>query len=469
MAAGTPSENGQQEVLRPEPVKRPGRLIGWMRALSGVISRLHPSKFVLFGYLSYVLIGWGLLCLPFAQKGPGVGALDNLFIATSAVSTTGLATVSISDSYNFFGQLVVLGLIQLGGIGYMTLGSFLILARKSDLSPMRMSVGQSVFSLPPTFRLADFIRGVIWFTLAIEAAGAVVLYFIFRQAGVDAPLWNAVFHSISAFCTAGFGLHNNSFESFTGNTGLNMAIAALSYMGAVGFIVFMDMWRMLRGKVKHVTLTTRIILAGTFWLTVAGTALLFVFEPTVQAMASGPRLMASFFQCMTAITTVGFNTISIAELSKASVLLIVVLMVIGSSPSGTGGGVKVTTLSAVLGTMRSSLRGDSQVRFWERTIPYERIMIAFASLGFYILALVIGGYLLEMTETTPFEMNLFEAASALGTVGLSMGITAGLSTLGKVIIMSLMFCGRVGPLTFGSAIMGRLSAQPVKPDGDLAV
>ncbi len=433
------------------------------------LGRLHPTAFVLLGYLSYVTGGWLLLCLPFSQKGDGAGPLDCFFISASAVSTTGLATVSIADRYSFVGQLVILVLIQLGGIGYMTLGTFFTLSRRNGLSPVRLGIGRAVFSLPDSFRLDRFIRSVIWFTAVIEIAGAAALYALFRRAGVEAPVWNAVFHSVSAFCTAGFGLSNTSFESFAGDPWMNGVLAALSYLGAVGFIVCVDFARMLTGKVEQVTLTTKIILWATLWMTVAGTGLLFLGEPSIRSMAPEDRLLAAFFQCMTSMTTVGFNTIPIGALSKASLLVIIVLMVVGSSPSGTGGGLKCTTLTAVLGVMRRAARGERDARFWGRSIPLDRVWMAVATLGFYLITLVVGIYLLELTQPTPFESNFFEAASALGTVGLSMGITPALTGLGKVIVIALMLCGRVGPLTLGTALFSRTPGRPKASDGDLAV
>jgi trk system potassium uptake protein TrkH len=433
------------------------------------VRALHPAKLVFLGYVWYVATGWLLLSLPYAQKGKGAGALDNLFIATSAVSTTGLVTVSVADSYNFLGQAVILALIQLGGIGYMTVGSFLILSRKAELPAVRAEVGRAVFSLPASFRLDKFIRSVIRFTLLIEAAGAAALYLIFRRAGVPDALWSAVFHSVSAFCTAGFSLNNDSFERFAGDFWANAVIAALSYLGAMGFIVCVDFWRMLRGRIREMTLTSKIILWTTFWLSVGGTVLIFLAEPSIQRMPVDQRLLAAFFQAMTAMTTVGFNTIPTGDLAKGSVLLVVLLMVIGASPAGTGGGVKSTTFTAFLGVMRSALHGGHEVRFWGRSIPLERVWMACASLGFYLAALLVGTYLLELTERAPFEKIIFEAASALGTVGLSMGITGDLTNLGKIIVTALMFCGRVGPLTFGTALFWRREGGPEEREADLAV
>ncbi|MFA4986009.1 MAG: potassium transporter TrkG [Candidatus Brocadiia bacterium] len=442
-----------------------------VRSFARGIAGLHPSKLVFIGYLSYVVIGWIALCLPFVQKGPGVGSLDNLFVATSAMSTTGLSPVSIADCYNFFGQLIILILIQLGGIGYMTLGSFIVLARHTELTPTRSAISKTVFSLPASFKLGEFIKSVIWFTFVIEALGAAALYIIFTSAGVQDCVWSAIFHSVSSFCTAGFGLYNDSFMSFKDDFWLNTVIAALSYLGAIGFIVCLDFWHVLTGRSERVTFTTKIILWATIWLTIIGTGLLFISEPTIQAANPADRLLEAFFQCMSAMTTVGFNTVDIGTLSKASLLLIVVWMVIGSSPSGTGGGVKVTTISAMIGVMRSAMVGSKSVHLRGREIPYGRVITAFAALGFYLTALMIGTYFLQLTERSPFEKNLFEAASAIGTVGLSMGITATLTAMGKIIIILLMFCGRVGPLTFSSAMLGHVLAEPEKPDedSDLAV
>lgn len=441
------------------------KLVGFYRFLLG----LRPAKLVLLGYLSYIAVGWIFLCLPFAQRAGGVTALDNLFIATSALSTTGLVTVSVADNYNLFGQIVVLILIQLGGIGYMTFGSFVILSRKSDLSATRIEVGKTVFSLPRSFRIDKFIRSVIIFSVVIETLGALALYQIFRNAGVPTPLWSAVFHSISSFCTAGFSLYNTSFEAFAGNFWLNMVLSILSYIGAIGFIVLVDCWRMIIGKILRITLTSKIILWSSFWLTVLGTLLLFVTEPSINSLPADRRLLAAFFQTMTSMTTVGFNTISISQLSKASLMVLTILMVIGASPSGTGGGLKSTTFSALIGVMRSALRGQQEVRFWGQPVPLERVWTALAGLGFYLLTLMVGAYLLELTEKSNFEQNLFEAASALGTVGLSTGITSSLSNIGKLVVIFLMFCGRLGPLTFGVALFFRTPFGGDERDSDLAV
>lgn len=438
-----------------------------LRRILFFTGRAAPANAVFFGYLSYVIIGWLLLSLPAARIVAHIAPIDNLFIAASAMSTTGLATISVSDNYSLFGQLVILALIQLGGIGYMTFGSFIILSRRPDLPPARAEISRAVFSLPKSFDIFRFIRSVILFTAVIESAGTLLLWWAFSAAGAPRPLYNAFFHSISAFCTAGFSTFNDSFIAFSGNIWINGIIALLSYLGAIGFIVFIDYWRRFRRETTQVTLTSRIILGATFWMTLAGTALLFLAEPTITTLSPVDRLLAAFFQCMTAMTTVGFNSIDLGVLSKGSVLVLTILMIIGASPSGTGGGVKSTSFTAILGVVRSALRGEQRASFSGKTIPFERVWQAVANTTLYLILLTVGVYLLDLTETAPFDKIFFEAASAIGTVGLSMGITGTLTDLGKFIIVLLMIGGRIGPLTVGMALFVRRHEEPA--DSDLAV
>lgn len=420
--------------------------------LAGFMKNVHPVRFAALGYLSYVVAGWILLWAPFSHSAAHVSCLDALFTSTSAVSTTGLATVSTGHDFNFFGQIVILVLIQLGGIGYMTFGSFVVLSRSGTLSERRKQISSSVFSLPAGFEISTFVKHVIAFTLVTEILGALALFFIFVHEGLQQPVWSAVFHSISAFCTAGFSLYDNSFEALRDNAACNIVLSVLSYMGAIGFIVFLDLWHRVSGKTAAVTLTTKVILSTTFWVSIIGVALFFLGEPSIQQLPVSRRLFAAGFQVMTSVTTVGFNTIPIGALSPASLFLVILLMVIGASPSGTGGGLKTTTFTALLGVIKSVISGRMEVLFRGRVIPAERVRVAVASLGFYVISLIAGCYLLALTQAASFEKLLFEAASALGTVGLSTGITAGLTVAGKWIVIVLMFLGRLGPLTFGMAL-----------------
>jgi len=422
------------------------------RGFSGFLTGLHPVRMVTLGYLSYIVAGWLLLSLPFSHALSAVSPLDALFTATSAVSTTGLATVSTGNNYNLLGQIIIMVLIQLGGIGYMTFGSFVVLAGTGTLSERRKDIGTTVFSMPPAFKIDKFIRSVVKFTALVEGLGAAALFVAFMRAGLPNPLWSSIFHSVSAFCTAGFSLYDSNFEQLRGDFWINVILAVESYLGAMGFIVMVDVWRRIIAKTDRITLTSRIIIVTTAWVSGIALVLFFLGEPTIQQFPAHERLLASFFQVMAAMTTVGFNTIPIGALSRASLFLLTMLMVIGASPSGTGGGLKTTTFTAIFGVMKSVLLGREQVTFWGKTIPQGRVWLAVATLGFYTVALTFGSYLLSLTDPFDFEALFFEAASALGTVGLSTGITAQLSALGKFLVTTLMFLGRVGPLAFGLAL-----------------
>lgn len=415
------------------------------------LEKTDPVKLVVAGYILYITIGALLLLLPFSRRSE-ISCLDSLFISTSAVSTTGLATVEVCSNYTFFGQLVILCLIQLGGIGYMTFSSFVILTSKRKLPETANGIASTVFSIPRNFKIEKFIVSVVMFTFVFELLGAISLYYIFKNANIENPLWQAIFHSISAFCTAGFSLFATGMEQFKTDFWLNAVISVLSIAGAMGFIVCVDIWRKLRGKKRKITFTSKIIITTTFWLLFIGTFLVLVTENFDAGCTPAQKLQISFFQVMTSITTVGFNTVTIAGLGKSTIFLLAMLMIIGASPSGTGGGLKTTTFTSIYGLVKSVMFGREEVKFWNVAIPEARIRVAVASMGLYLATFAIGTYLLALTENSRFIEIIFEAASALGTVGLSLGITSSLSVLGKVVIILLMYIGRVGPLTFGIAL-----------------
>jgi len=426
-----------------------------LRTLAGsrfALRHANPARLLLAGYLSYILVGWALLSLPVAQLHP-VSAIDNLFMATSAVSTTGLVSVDPGTSYTFFGEAVLLLLIQLGGLGYMTIGSFAVLALAHNLGPLRQNTARAAFSLPADINIAAFLRSVVLFTLISELIGMLVLYELFAGRGVEEPLWSALFHSVSAFCTAGFSLFPNSFEDFRADVPVNLTISALSLLGAMGFIVIGDTWRTMTGRKRKLGFTSKVIARMTLVFLVAGTALLFIAEPGIDALPPGERLMTAFFQTMTASTTVGFDTYPIGSLTHASLVILLFLMAIGASPAGTGGGLKTTSFAVLLGLVRSTLRGRRHVHFFHRRVKPARVQTAGAALAYFFGLLLVALFMLMLTEPqAPFEQVVFEAISAMGTVGLSMGVTGDLSYLGKVVIVVLMIAGRLGFLTFGIAL-----------------
>jgi trk system potassium uptake protein TrkH len=418
---------------------------------------LTPQQNLLYGFVSYTMVGWLMLSLPFFQNQP-VSMLDNLFIATSAISTTGLTTVSVIDSYNWGGQFITLLLIQIGGVGYMTFTSFIMLSMKSGLTHWHLRILNSEFSMPKGFQISDFLRSVIVFTIVIEALGAVSLFLVFHAAGVEHnfAIWSSIYHSVSAFCTAGFGLYNNSFENFATNTSLNAVISVLSICGSLGFIVVTDFWNRITGKVKAISFTTKIILLVTSVLSLGGTIMIYLFEPSVQVYSGREKIMISFFQSMTALTTVGFNTIPISAFALPMLLIVVLLMYVGASPSGTGGGMKSTTFITLIAIMISRIRAKRRVSFLGKAIPLERMYVATSTFMLYAAVIFMATFLLTVTDKT-FALHsiLFEVTSAIGTVGLSTGITASLSSAGKSILIAVMFIGRLGVITFGLAILAK--------------
>lgn len=441
--------------------------------LPTALSRLgysHPLRLVLLGYTLYIVVATILLCLPISWEDEPISFLDNFFIATSAVSTTGLITVNTPEAYNFFGQFVILLAFQVGGLGYMTIGSFILIASKNPISYVRQRVGNAVFSLPEGFDLKSFIRYTIIFTVIVEGIGVILLYILFRLQDVESALWQAIFHSVSAFCTAGFSIFPNSLEDFRGQLGVNLVVTVLSLLGAGGFLIASDFWQTFRGRKRNVTLSTRVILTFTGLFLVLGFLFLLVFDPSLRALSFGERVLAAWFQSMTALTTVGFNTHPINSLSFAGLFVVLLLMIVGASPSGTGGGLKLTSVAAALATVWASLRGSNSITFFRRRLPLHRLLSAFATFVFYIFAFCLGTTLLLILQDQSFEDIIFEAASALGTVGLSRGITGDLTIAGKLVVIALMFIGRVGVISFGVALFQRRSTpEIVSGEEDLVI
>jgi trk system potassium uptake protein TrkH len=446
-----------------------GRVASWSvlappRAGLRAWSRLNPVQQFVAGFGFYAVIGAILLCMPFAQQ-QHASMIDNAFNAVSAISTTGLTTISVSDSYTFFGEFVLLVLFQVGGVGFMTLASVLLLARGRSLPKAHVEVLKAGFSVPHYFVMQHFIVQVVTFTIVCESAGALLLWWRFSGAGVEDPLWSAVFHAVSAFATAGFSLNNSSMEGFASDWVVNLVIGTLSYLGAIGFIVVQDLWYSLKHREKMITFTSKVILVMTAGVFIVGTTLLFFCEPSVRGLPLNERLLASGFQVMTASSTAGFNTIPIGSMSSAGLVVVMIAMLIGASPSGTGGGIKTTSVSAIFGNLLSVLRRREKVIWLGREIPMVRILYAFAASSIYLIGLCAGVLVLCLTEAQEFLPIVFESASAIGTVGLSMGITGELSVPGKLAIIALMFAGRCGPITIGLALL-RPEDQPSSSRGD---
>lgn len=415
-----------------------------------------PQQNLFYGFLSYIVVGTLLLCLPWLQK-ETASFIDHLFIATSAVSTTGLVTVSIFDTYNLGGQIIIMLLFQLGGIGYLTFTTFMLLSTTRKITPWHKSLLNAEFTLPVTIKIGDFLKSVVLYTLIMELLGTILFTIAFLKDGMPfwSALWSAIFHSVSAFCTAGFSLFNSGFTDYVGNSFVNGIISMLAICGSLGFIVITDLGMRLKLKSHKISFTTKIVGYGFILLLSIGVLFFYFYEPSIASLNGKERLLAAFFQSMTAMTTVGFNTVDFGGFVLPMLLVTVFLMYIGASPSGTAGGLKITTLTAVIAIIKSRLRGGKKITFFGRQIPYERLYIATSSFIFYTSIIALGTFILTFSDSFNLEETLFEVASALGTVGLSTGVTGDLSTVGKITIILLMFIGRLGVLTFGLAIWAK--------------
>ncbi len=409
--------------------------------------------FLIKGYFGLTLICFMLLLLPFFQN-ESLSIIDHLFFAVSIVSTTGLAPASFADSYNFGGQLFSLIFIQLGGVGYMALSSFILLRNAKQLPQLSARLLRLEFNLPQKYPLVQFIYSVIIFTFLIEFIGIICLYVGFLKAGVEAPLWNAIFHSVSAFCTAGFSLYNDSMISFKEHPFIIHTITILSLLGSIGFIVLLDFWHKIIQKKRAITLTSKIILMATLLLWLGGALLVFFSDP-ILLQNGWAGLKTALFQSMSAHTTVGFNSYTLNNLSLASTFILIILMAIGASPSGTGGGIKTTSITAALAVLKSILKKGKSITFMNKELPDSNIYLAISTLIFYTIVFFISSWFLLLIDGKSFNLSqiLFEAASALSTVGLSTGITDDFSNSSKLIICILMFIGRLGVLTFGFAVI----------------
>ena len=343
-----------------------------LKKYSVFLLHLTPHQNVAQTVLTYTVLGWVVLSLPFMTRN-GVSLLDNLFTAAAAVSTAGLQTVNFADSYTLLGKIVVLVLFQIGGVGYMTFSSFvfLSLSQKHRLRKSQTEALTAEVKLPNTLKLSDFLWSALLFTAVAESIGTAFLFNYFRHHDYSIlnAAWYSIFHSVSAFCTAGYTLWNNSLMNFADSKTMNIAISLLSLAGAVGFIVVADVSNFIRRKTQSISFTTQIILITTFALLAFGTFTLFVTTPSLS-------LTEAFFQTVSASTTAGFNTVNMATVSSCSFLLIMLIMCIGGSPSGTAGGIKTTAFASVVAIVYSHLQLNPRVELLHHRFPIQRLYTA---------------------------------------------------------------------------------------------
>ncbi len=453
-------------------------------------SVLTPARLLAGGFAAAIAVGTALLTLPLATvDGCGLGVIEAFFTATSAVCVTGLTVIDISAVLTHFGQVVVLLLIQIGGLGVMTVTTIVayVVGRRLALGTT-LTVGETL-GQPRLAAVGRLVRDVFILTGCIEGAGALGLaWALSRDYTVPQALYLGLFHSVSAFCNAGFDLFGTSLTKYVTDVPIILMIAGLIILGGLGFAVITEILHIARaalpfrrsgkagaasqagaadqlaptgpaaiGRVARprLSLHSRVVLLTTAVLLVSGTVLILALEygnqATIGPLPFGGKLLASFFHSVTP-RTAGFNSVPTGSLLPTSLLVTMLLMFIGASPGSTGGGIKTTTLTVILATVRSALRGRQDVEVGAKRLPEDTVLkawvLAALSAGLVIAATAV----LLATERAGLMDVLFEVISAFGTVGLSTGLTPHLSVTGRLLIPLVMFAGRVGPLTLAAAL-----------------
>lgn len=426
------------------------------------VLKLSPAQLVLASFFLVIVVGTFALLLPFATPdGKALSFWDAFFIATSATCVTGLSPLSVGQDFSLFGQIVILFLIQIGGLGIMTLSSSMAILLGKSMGMKDRIVLQDLLDVNSLEDLLAMITDIVRYTLIIELWGAIILTFAFTYDGFEftQALFYGVFHSVSAFCNAGFALFDNSLESYALNPLVHGTVSALIILGGLGFIVLKEMRAfLLRPKsFARFTLHTKIVFVMSGGLTLAG--FLFIFFGEFLGALDGytlyEKIQISFFQSVT-LRTAGFNTIPLTNLGSFTIYGISLLMFIGASPGSTGGGIKTTTLAILLESIRSTMRGRKEIDLYDRSIRSATVVRATALT--FISIIITSFFILLMMKIEPEQSFLsvfFEVVSASGTVGLSLGVTPFLSVAGKLAISFVMFIGRVGPITLLLAIAQR--------------
>lgn len=426
----------------------------------------RPSRLVVASFASVIAVGTVLLTFPAASAGvEPISPLDALFTATSATCVTGLIVLDTPTAFSPFGHAVILGLIQIGGLGIMVLSTFAALVLGGSLGLRGERALTEVMDLQTASTAYRLTRFIVLATLGFEAVGAIGLSAFYAAEGFGTweAIWRGVFHAISAFCNAGFALQSDSIVMFQSRPGAVLIVAALIVLGGIGFVVLASAWSAIsRGEWGRWPVQVKAVLAASIALVVVGTALYgaIEWEGTLRGLSPGSKVLHSLFQSVT-LRTAGFNSVDLSGLAGASVLFMLAFMFIGAAPGSTGGGIKVTTVVVLMAAIRSTVRTRAPATLFGREIPSAIVQRSLAITIVSAVVLFGGLFLLLVFEPQPFQDLMFEATSAFGTVGLSLGATPKLGPVGKLVVVGLMFIGRVGPLTMAVLLGTSGSGGPV--------
>ena len=417
--------------------------------------RLTSAQIIILGFSGVILLGALLLTLPFATRdGLGAPFLDALFTSTSATCVTGLITNDTATYWSVFGQTVILCLIQVGGLGVITVAIFITKLSGRKIGLMQRSTMQEAIAAPQMGGIVRMTGFILKMVVVIEALGAAALLpAMIPEFGIVRGIWYAVFHSISSFCNAGFDLMGvkepySSLTSYTGDVAVNVIVMVLIVVGGIGFLTWDDVKRN-RFHLRRYRMQSKVVLTVTAVLIVLPAVFFYWKEfgmPGWEDMSVGERILASFFQSITT-RTAGYNTVDLTQLTQSGQMIMILLMLIGGSPGSTAGGMKVTTLAVLFATAVAVFRRRPNAHIFGRRIPNDTAHYAATVLILYLSLFLAGGIFIGCAENMPIVPALFEAASAIATVGVTLGITPDLCAASKVVLIILMFLGRVGGMT----------------------
>ncbi|WP_277284325.1 TrkH family potassium uptake protein [Sneathia sanguinegens] len=420
--------------------------------------KLSPYILILLSFAIMMFLGAFLLCLPLAQiSGKSGNFLENLFTATSALCVTGLVVNDISITYTIFGKIVILILIQLGGLGVLTVSSMVILSISRKMGYYTKKIVSEDINYNILTEIPRYLKNVSIVVFGIEFVGAVLLFFEFsKKMPFIQAVGYSIFHSVSAFCNAGFALFSNNMENYTGNILINFVITSLIILGGLGFAAILDVYNVIKKTRRKLLTSTHLAIAMTIFLICFGAIMTFILEysnkGTIGNLSLHDKLLSSYFQSVT-LRTAGFQTVDLATLTTPTIIIYLFLMFIGASPGSTGGGLKTTTLGILLLGVMNAITGREDIEYRKRRLSWQIFNKACAILMlslFYLFVMIIIMSIFDSSKG--FLPLLFELISAFGTVGLSMGLTAKLSIISKLIIILTMYIGRVGPLTIMYAL-----------------
>ncbi|WP_163539577.1 TrkH family potassium uptake protein [Gracilibacillus sp. YIM 98692] len=419
--------------------------------------KLNPSQLLITVFAICILIGSFLLKLPFATTDQ-ISWINALFTATSAMTVTGLIVVDTGAAFTLFGEIVIVSLIQLGGLGIMSFAILIYMMLGKKIGIKERLVVQQALNQTSLGGVIKLVKNLFIFSLTIEFIAMIFLSINWvPEMGWGQGIYVSFFHSISAFNNAGFSLWSDSLMGDVGDPVVNIVISFLFIIGGIGFTVLSDLWY--KKKFKTLSLHSKMMIIGTFLINTMAMITVFTLEysnpQTLDSLSTlGDKVWASYFQAITP-RTAGFNTLDIGSLNESTIFFILLLMFIGAGSASTGGGIKLTTFMVIIFSVSIFLRGKKEITIARRSIDQSFILRSLAISTMGILFIVVAVFILNITEKQPFLTILFEVISAFGTVGLSMGLTSTLTFIGKVVIVFIMFIGKLGPLTLAFSL-----AQP---------